>query len=532
MKLVRNDPPDQKESQFKELVDEVLQRTMNPEDRYEVASIMESMGWNDSMVNETFGAEDVFDLAQDVWEAIKGQLLMMPVSHTEEVSPMDYFIRVVRSFIRGTIFALPMAVSVLSMLTLHFSLWSYEYLSLENATSISIGTILSFMVVGGFTQAIARRGFMYLGMNYVNMARRSTYYFVRMGYIMCFITAGAFLLFNFAFSIYPWRMALITIIYLMFLSAIWLSVTILYILQKELTFTALITAGIAIVFLLFQVLNVNIIVSQIISLSIVALASISIAHYVFIKAERESEKGIAPKLPRRSVILYTSFHYFVYGFLYFTLINVDRLIAWSTNNTYMPYFIWFRGEYELGLDFALIVLMLPMGFVEVVVNELMTNLVAHQKNYQAKDAPKMNEMYVSFYKKRYIMVAVFSLANAVLLYFAIDALTAANIITLKVFSNPTTLFTFIWAVIAYSILALALMNSLIMFCLAQPKMVSDSILIALIVDIVVGFLLSRWIEYNWAVVGLFLGSLVFTILTTRKALHVLKNLDYYLYATL
>lgn len=523
---------DQKNSLFNELVEQVQKVTMNPLDKYEIAAVLESMGWNDSMVNEKFGVEDIFDIAEAVWEVVQSQRLVVPVVHIEKVDPLHYFLRVLRSFIRGTIFALPMAVSVVAMLTLHFSLWSYEYLTLEDATSISIGTILSFMVVGGFTQAIARRGFMYLGMGYVDMARQSTYYFVRMGYVACLITAGVYLIFNLAFSIYPWRMSLITILYLLFLSAIWLSVTILYILQKELTFTALITAGIAIVYLLFQVLDIDIIVSQIISLSIVALASISIAHYVFVKEERKLEKGISPNLPRRSVILYTSLPYFAYGFLYFTLINVDRVIAWSTNDVVMPYFVWFRGEYELGLDFALIVLMLPMGFVEVVVNELMTNLVAHQKNFLAKDATIMNQMYVSFYIKRYVAVAIFSLTNAVVLYFAINALTDANIIHLKVFSDPTTLFTFAWAVIAYSMLALALMNSLIIFCLAQPNMVSNSIFIALIVDILVGFLLSRWVDYSWAVIGLFVGSLVFTILTTNRVLQVLRNLDYYLYAVL
>lgn len=532
MQMTGNTRLDQKESLFKDLIEQVMQGTRNPEDIYEVAAVMESMGWNDALVNETFGAEDIFDLAQDVWDAIQRQLLVMPVSHTESVSPLDYFIRVLRSFIRGAIFALPMAVSVLSMLTLRFSLWSYEYLSLENATSISIGTILSFMVVGGFTQAIARRGYMYLGIGYVNMARQSTYYFVKLGYLVCLITAGFYLLFNFAFSIYPWRMTLITILYLLFLSGIWLSVTILYILQKELTFTGLIVGGIALVFVLFRVLKINIIISQLISVAIVALASMAIAHVTFIRAERKMEKGISPTLPRLSITLYTSLPYFAYGFLYFTLIDIDRVIAWSTNNVYMPYFIWFRGEYELGLDFALLVLIFPMGLVEVVVNELMTNLVAHQRNFMALDAGIMNQMYVSFYKKRYVFVAIFSLLNAVLLYWGINALTTNHFITLKVFADQTTFFVFVWAVIAYSMLAVALMNSLILFCLSQPHMVSNAILIALIINVLVGFILSRWFFYYWAVIGLFVGCLVFTILTTQRVLQVLRNLDYYLYAAL
>lgn len=523
---------DKKSPIFGELVEQVRKVTVNPIDQYEVAAVMESVGWNDAMVKEKFGAADIFGIAQDVWENVHGQVFVEPVVLSEKTTPHQYLLRVLRSFIRGTIFALPMAVSVTAMLTLRFSLWSYEYLSLENATSISIGTILSFMAVGGFTQAIARRGFMYLGLGYYDMARKSTYYLVKVGYFICFITALCYMLLNFIFSIYPWSMAVITVLYLMFLSGIWLSVTVLYILQKELIFTGLISAGIGIVVVLFQLLKFNIIISQLISLSIVTVASILIAHYIFIKAEQKMEKGISPSLPRLSITFYTSLPYFIYGFLYFTLINIDRLIAWSTNNIYMPYFIWFRGEYELGLDFALIVLIVPMGFVEVVVNELMTNLVAHQKTFPAIEAKSMNEMYVSFYFKRYILVVCFSVINAILLYLTINALTAVHFITLKVFTDPTTLFTFIFAVIAYSVLALALMNSLILFCLAQPYLVSNSILIALLIDILAGFLLSRWIDYYWAVVGLVVGALVFNFLTTKKVLMVLRNLDYYLYAAL
>ncbi|KLU66428.1 hypothetical protein DEAC_c18270 [Desulfosporosinus acididurans] len=519
-------------TKFNELVEQVLEVTKNPTDMYEVAAVLESIGWNDAMVNDEFGANDIFKIAEDIWSVTQNELLTLPINHAEKLDYVHYFFGILRSFIRGTIFALPMAVSVVAMLTLRFSLWSYEYLSLENATSISIGTILSFMVVGGFTQAIARRGFMYLGLGYYDIARKSTYYFVKLGYIMCVITAIIYLFINSIFSIYPMSMILITILYLLFLSGIWLSVTVLYILQKELIFTGLITAGIGIVFILFRLVCLNIILSQVIALSIVSLASIIMAHYIFIRAERKMEKGIAPTMPRRSITFYTSLPYFAYGFLYFTFLNIDRIIAWSTNNIYMPYFVWFRGEYELGLDFALIVLILPMGLVEVVVNELISNLLAHQKNTQAIDYEKLNQMYRSFFIKRYSLVSIFCVINALILFLVLVYVTNLHIVTFDFLSNPTILFTFIWAVISYSLLALSLMNSLILFCLAQPTMVSYSMLIALLVDMIVGFLLSRWIAYSWAVLGLFAGSVVFAILTTKKVFKVFENLDYYLYAAL
>lgn len=521
----------EKEPRFNELVDEVISRHMQPEDRYEVAAVLESLGWNDSMVSETFGAEDVFALSSSVWDAIQAKILFVPASPVKKVSFHEYIALVLRSFLRGTIFAIPMAVSVASMLTLRFSLWSYEYLSLENATSIAMGTILSFMAVGGFTQAIARRGFMYVGSGHYNMARRITFYFVKIGYVVCLISAGAFLLFSLIFSFFPWHMTMIMILYFLFLCAIWLSVTIMYILQKEIVFTGLIIGGIASVFVLFKLVGLNIIISQVVALLIVALGGIITAHYYFARAEREMEKGIAPSLPRLSIITYTSIPFFLYGFLYFTFLFTDRIIAWSTNNLFMPYLVWFRGEYELGLDFALITLILPMGVVEVVVTEIMMNLEANEKKHMATEVGRMNRIYLLLYYKRIFFVALFSFGNALALYYFMKYISATGVFDLNIFTSPTTHFVFVWSVVSYTVVAVALMNALILFCLSQPEMVYRSTLYSLMINLFLGFVLSRWVDYSWAVFGLLAGSVAFVLITSRWVIKVLNNLDYYLYAS-
>lgn len=521
-----------KEIALNHLIDEILERRMQPEDKYEIAAMLESMGWNDSMATETFGAEDIFALAEDIWNIIQEKILFIPLAPVKKIDFKQYSVMLIRSFLRGTIFALPMAVSVASMLTLRFSLWSYEYLSLENATSIAIGTILSFMAVGGFTQAIARRGFMYLGQGHYYLARRISFYFVKLGLILCLIISAAFLLFNAVFLVYPWRMTLIIVLYFLFLSAIWLSVTVMYMLQKELTFTGLIIGGILTVFILFKIAGLNIILSQIIALSLVALIGGAIAYYYFINAERSAEKGIAPQLPRLSIVAYTSIPYFAYGFLYFTFLFADRIIAWSTNNMYMPYLIWFRGEYELGLDLAIITFILPMGVVEVVVNEIMTNLEANQKNFLAANVKQMNRNYVVLYMKRITYVALFSVVNALAVYFLIKVLHQTGILEINIFANSMIRFVFINALIAYTIVVVALMNNLILFSLSQPEVVYRSTLYALLINIFLGFLLSRWVDYTWAVFGLLIGAIVFVIITSRKVLALFNDLDYYLYSAM
>lgn len=517
---------------FNRLIGEVTDRDLTPYDHYEVAAILESLGWTDQLARETFGVENIFTLAQDIWHVLAKDIQTQALTAVEKISFLGYAIMIVRSFIRGSIFALPMAISVIAMLTLRFSLWSYEYLSLELATSIAIGTILSFMAIGGFTQAIARRGFSYITQGYYNMARRMTFHFVKLGYLFCFIIAILMMVICAFFGIFSPKMLGVIVLYFFFLSSIWLAVTVLYLLERQFTFTLLMSFGIFIVFIFFKVLQWNIIFSQLIALTIVSVLAILFAIYYFIQAERKMEKGIAPALPRFSIVIYTVMPYFAYGFLYFTMLFIDRVMAWSTNNIYMPYIIWFRGPYELGLDFALLALIIPMGVVEVVVNEFMVNLVANQKNHMLTTVCKLNKAYLKMYYRRVIFVAVFSLLNALVVYLAIKYIDVHYYAYLHthLLANGETQFVFIWAVIAYAILVVGLMNAVILFSFSQPEMVTHAILYALLCNMLIGFLLSRWVNYSWAVFGLLCGSILFTVISSYNLIRVLRNLDYYLYA--
>ncbi len=519
-----------REKRLVELADRILTTRRQLEDAYEVAAILESMGLSDRLVSETYGAEDVFALAEELWPTIRSKMVVAPFWQPPRPSLAQYIVRVVRSFTRGMIFALPMAVSVAAMLALDLSLWSYRFLSLENATAIAVGTILSFLSVGGFTQAIAHRGFLYVNQGYYYTARRTAFGFVGVGFALCCLLTVALFGVNLLFTIFPLRMMVVVLLYYLFLSAIWLSVTIMYMLQKELVFTGLITGGIALVWLLFQIFGFNILVAQLVSLTMVAIAGIGFAIHFFRAAEKKAEGGIKPMLPRLSIVVYTSLPFLLYGFLYFAFLFCDRVVAWSTNSAYMPYLIWFRGEYELGLDLALAVLVLPMGFIEVVVNELMSTLEGDQKSYLGKQVDQMSRAYLRLYIRRAVVIGLFALLNAILIYLGVNYLDESYTWWTYEFRHPTTQYVFIRAALAYVMVALSLMNALILLCFSRAERVIRSVGVALVINILVGFVLSRWFDYSWAVYGLMLGSAAFAALSTRQVVHILSRLDYYLFA--
>jgi len=518
-------------AKFNQLLNEVLEAHLHPQDSYEIAALLESMGWNDDRVSREFGMKDIFDLANQMWDEIQSKVGYQTFSDTEKPSASLLIISMIRSFLRGLIFAFPMAISIAAMLNLKFSLWSYQYLSLEQATSIAIGTILSFVLVGGFTQAIARRGYFYIIQGYYNLARKNTFIFIGIGFIICFVFSILMIILNLIFNLFSYEMLFLIVLYFFFLTSIWLSVTVMYILKKEIVFTGLIIFGIFLVYVLFKLVGIDIIISQLISLCVVSICSLFLVLFFFKAGARKNDKEIS-KLPRFSITLYTVWPYFFYGFLYFSFLFIDRINAWSKNEEFMPYVIWFRGQYELGLDFALLTIIIPMGVSEVVVNRLMFDLESSQKSYLAKESHKLYEKFMKMYKRMTLFILVSSVISSFIIYRLILWYNelSIRINNENILESDVTIFVLFWGIVSYAILAFSLMNVVILFALSQPSMVLKAIIPALLTNMIVGFLLSRWFEYEFAVFGLFVGSILLFYLTTRSVIKVIQNLDYYLYA--
>jgi hypothetical protein len=535
---------------FNSLVEEVASKRLRYHDFYEVAAYLESVGWNDRRAFATYGYNNIFEMAKQVYDIIDRDTAASTHANPEKLSWFDFIINIVKNFLRGLIFALPMAISVISMLTLRFSLWSYEYLTTDLATSIAIGTILSFMTVGGFTQAIARRGFFYIYMGYYNMARKITFSFIKFGYASILVFALLLLGSSYIFAFFPMKMLLTAILYYIFLSSIWLSVTVMYILRKEIAFTGLIVFGIVLVGFLFIILGINIILAQLISLVVVTLLCLLLVLHFFKKAELTMEKGLAPKMPKLSVTFYTVAPYFLYGFLYFTFLYADRLMAWSSNDSsFMPYIIWFRGQYELGLDFALFTLMIPLGVIEVAVNNIMKQLEVQIMNFSINATAKLNLFMNQKYKNYLRLIIIISALSGTVIYLLILYIDRnySGLLHFSIAGNPTIHFVLICSIVAYSILAVGLMNSVLLFSLSQPKVINKTLMIALALNIGVGFIGSRWfswMQYNlwgsipfhgiegyaFSILGLLAGSIYFMIKTIKTTFQVFEHLDYYLYA--
>lgn len=516
---------------LEKLISEVIETTINPQDKYEIAAILESIGWNDARAAEHFGVEDIFELSELIWYQIQENVRREPIVPDKKSRFIENLVLILNSFIRGLVFALPMIISVISMLTLRLSLWSYKYLSTELATSIAIGTILSFMSVGGFMQAIAVKGFTYLSQDLYKSAQKVTFFILKKGYLLCLIVAIIYTLFNMFYYNFTGKMLFVIIAYYLCLSSLWLSVTVIYILKRQFTFTILITSGIGVVYVLFHIAKLNIIISQLIALIVVAIVGLMLVVYFFKKDEHKNEKNISISLPQMSILLYSVAPFFAYGFLYFTFLFIDRILAWSTDNFYMPYIIWFRGDYELGLDFALFTLAIPLGMSEVIVVKFMEMIQTSQRNSILNDYENITKRYLNTYMRS--MLVTFSIAamSAIISYMVVIYISN-KVLDTNYLNNSVTYFVFVMALVSYSILALALTNTMILLSLSQPRKVTKVMFWSLAINFLSGFVLSRWFGYEFAVLGLMVGTISFFIGSCYFVIKILKELDYYLYYSL
>lgn len=510
---------------------QVLAVHLTPEDDYEVAALLESFGWTDERAHNQFGVATVFQLAKEI-RRDSGRQVDLVANPYREKQPVWPVLRTSFSqFMRGIVFALPMVLSVIAMLTLRVSLWSYQYLSTTLATAIAIGTLLSFVTVGGFMQAMARQGYFYMFQGHYQMMRKMIFRLIYIGVGVSIAVVGLGLVLDAVLPELPVGMLVVTLLYYVVLNAIWLSVSVFYIFHRELWFTGMLLVGILIVYVAFTFAHVPILTAQLVTMFALAIAGLMMLRLFFKEAEAKLDKGINPPLPRFSVTAYSVAPYFIYGSLYFSFLFLDRILAWSTYAGYVPLVLWFRGDYELGLDFALGVLIVPIGMSEVIVSRLLDRIWSSQKEFLSREHRKMNSLFTRLYKRYVSAMLVLAAANGLVSFFIVQWVFGlqSGILNGRLNVDFVTRDVFLVATISYSVLSVGLLHAVVMFSLSRPELVVRPLVTALLINFAVGFLLTRWIDYPQAVWGLLAGSVYFTYRTSKNVQSVLRSLDYHMY---
>jgi hypothetical protein len=230
------------------------------------------------------------------------------------------------------------------------------------------------------------------------------------------------------------------------------------------------------------------------------------------------------------VLLYQNYKYFFYGTAVYIFIFIDRILAWTSDTEgKLPLVVYFEKDYELGMDLAILVFLLMTGVLEYSIVSFTKFLDIGQKITLSDNPEIFNKQFLKMYWFNILLLFITCLLIFVLIYFLITASWGYKGQFNQIL-DPISIRVCIVAGIGYFFLAWGMLNSLYMFTLGKPNYAVKGIFIACLINVIVGFLLSRFVSYEYSVVGMLCGSLFYMIYTFNKNRKFFNNLDYYYYA--
>jgi hypothetical protein len=334
---------------------------------------------------------------------------------------------------------------------------------------------------------------------------------------------------------------------------IWLCLGLLYMLRRELAFTVVVAAGIGLVVWLVRSAwfaavtgEARIILAQVIGLLFIAAASFLLGLYFFKRLEGRSDATDGEARPGAwPAAIRHLLPFFLYGLAYFAFLYMDRLLAWSTPSLVHPQAIWFIGPYELGLSWAGLVLLVPMGVVEMGIWLLVDRFYREPAWVPASDVDSYRRRMHRLWSWLQVAVAAVAIPSAIGVWFLLRWISRRGLLPVAPLSIPVSAWVFVWAAVGYVLLAGGLLNILLLFTTNRPWPAVRATAGAMLTALVVGFLASRFwfrcftpggcaspdelLRYPQAILGMVAGAAVLWLLAGWAAHKAIARTDYLLY---
>lgn len=521
---------------IEKVADEVIKKIGNPVSVFQVAAVIESLGYRHLDCPVEFGKKDIFELGEDVYKICKLKI-RFDKNNKKKIYARPLSKRVwtfFRYLLSGIAFGLPIASQIAFVVFTGYSLWAWVRFTESQATIVAFGTILSFIVTGGFTQVMGREVMYYLSLGNKVTAREIAFKLFSYGAIFIIIVALFLFIFNLIFELFPRRFIYIILTYYLLLSFLWISAGMIYSAKRRISVVVIISMGTIVVIWLNKFKGLSIHTAHVVGLLISNCLMYLWARYIFRLRKEEKKIGyVSLKAKRPSVLTYVNSPFFKFGFYYFSFLFLDRIISWTAYSKGKFYFFRFRTPYELGMDWALISFGLMLAVLEWVVNDFSESLIPIQRKFEAFRIKSHNYWYLNFYFLRLSFLFVFGILSIIVVYLVVMRLGEIYWhikIVREFFLSPITFKVYYFASISYLLLAIGLMNNLFFFTLWKADLGLKSIKIALLVNFIVGLFASRLISWEYGVFGFLAGSFAFAMSSTYYMLNFIRTLDYQYYS--
>ncbi|ESU24889.1 hypothetical protein FEDK69T_04430 [Flavobacterium enshiense DK69] len=509
-----------------------------------VAATIESLGIRDKDTMNDFGLVSIRALADLVFNQLvtapdyialknKKEKELEKSEETKTFQVSDYMMIKVKIFGKyyplGILHLLPVFIQIIAIIFFGYSLWTYVGFNHMQSTAVVMGVIVGLISTGGFVQVIGRQASFYWNYEDYTMTRKTIDFLVLLGAK----SIAMFMLFifciNFIFHVYPAKLLFVLFMYAFLVGMLLLIIAPLHTIKQRWIVSFAIFLATIIAVILKQYTTISIYASHWIGISI-AVISARVYLYYFFKNKIDKRQVDSNMELKKPVMLYQNYHYFFYGLLIYIFIFIDRILAWSADvSGTVPYMIYFEKKYELGMDVAILFFLLLSGVSEYSLAAFSKFIDIGQKNTSYSFAEKYNGGLYKMYWQHIGILCISGAVISTLIYFIITSSWGYQAQFNEVFAEVSFRVAIIGG-ISYFFLAWAMLNTLHLFTLGQPIKPLRAIVVACIVNAVTGFIASRFISYEYSVIGLFLGSLVFMLLTLKANVEFFKNLDYYYYA--
>jgi hypothetical protein len=449
------------------------------------------------------GCNDVFDLGRQVHArclALRAESQPAPAGASVR-RPQAAWKQLGRRYGRGLAYSLPMIAQGFALATLGVSLWGSAGLTSDEQTAIGLALVVSLIAVGPATHAMTRRLYYYYYQYDVRALERTAARWIAGAGAFAVILGGGAALALVAAG--QWSSpAAAFCVYLALQPVMWAANAALFAIRRS------IIASLAVLLPTVPVwygLRIGLSPLPVHAAGLVA-ADVLLVAAALVCFRRGARTGASARRPLpRAALPGAVGGYAAWGLVYFLLIFLDRLVAWTGDGR-----IAFQPGYEAALQVALIPLLLVLPALEYVLARFGQLLRIATRRVDL-DAASVGRRHAIRTMSRLVAGCLGAYALlGVGAWFGVHRL--GDVLPLHVsqlITQPGTERAFVIALIAYGafVVALGISSAYQLFARPWPMVAAGSL--AVVADVVVGLIARSHGGPEMASLGLLAGGLVF-----------------------
>lgn len=528
---------------IKSLIENTKDKIGKPVSSHVVAATIESFGIREKDTMQDFGFLSIQDLADLVYYELTTDANHIGAKNAKEreveatqpktIQVSDYLRVKTKIFAEyyslGIFHLLPVLIQIAAIVIFGYSLWTYVGFNQIQSTAVVLGVVVGLIATGGFVQVIGRQASFYWNYEDYQMTRETINYLHKIGILSIFLVLGVIFLANFFFHIYPYEILFVVFAYAFLMGLLLLLLAPLHTIKQRWVITVAVLSGTAVAVYLKQNTDLLVYTTHWIGIAVAIVISKLFLVVYFRRLIKKNQSSTNHKI-KVPVILYHNYQYFFYGIFIYIFIFIDRILAWSSGlNGPLPFLVYFEKNYELGMDLAILVFLLLAGVLEYSIASFTRFIDIGQKNTSHNTPEVFNKSLRKMYWQQVLLLFATSALAFLFIYFIISASWGFE----AQFKEPLLRLSIKVCLIGglgYMLLAWGMLNALYLFTLGQAIKPLKAIMYACLMNLVAGFVLSRFFAYEYSVIGMLCGAALFVALTLKANISYFKNLDYYYYA--